>query len=118
MGQQESAFAYYERLRKLKQHIDEHLCDEISLDTAASLAGLEKTYFSKYFREKTGICFRDWVAAQRIRRATELLRARDYNLTHLTFVVCFQSIRTFERAFKKWTGATPTSFKKTVQPRY
>lgn len=117
MDQRETAFIYYERLHKLSRHFDEHLSEDISLDTAASLVGLEKTYFSKFFHEKTGICFKDWVASRRVDRATELLRLKDYNLTQLAFDVGFRSIRTFERAFKKWTGSTPASFKKAVQPR-
>ena len=36
------------------------------LAVAASVAGLEKTYFSKFFHAKTGICFHDWLAHIRI----------------------------------------------------
>ena len=110
------AFAYYPRLKKVKRYVDEHIEDKISLATAAQVAALEEKYFSTYFRKKAGICFTDWLAHARIKRAVDMMRVHDYTITWIAFAVGFREIRTFERAFKKYTGMTARAFKTTIGP--
>lgn len=114
---QSVAFAYYPRLKKVKEHVDQHLEDEISLATAARIAGLEEKYFSTFFHRKTGICFTDWITRARIMRATDMMSVQDYTITGIAFAVGFRELRTFERAFKKFTGMTPRAFKSSVRPK-
>lgn len=45
-----------------------------------------------------------------------MLSGRDYTITSIAFNVGFQELRTFERAFKNYTGMTAQAFKKLVQP--
>ncbi len=112
-----AAFTYYPRLRKIKEHADQHLADDMSLGTAARIAGLEEKYFSTYFREKTGICYKDWITRARVEWAAEMMNTQDQLITGIAFAVGFRDLRTFERAFKKWMGTTPRKYKKSVQPR-
>lgn len=111
-----AAFAYYPRLLKVKEYVDQHLEDRISLAAAAQIAGLEERYFSTYFRKKTGVCFTEWVAHARVERATDMMSAHDYTITWIAFTLGFQELRTFERTFKKCTGMTAQSFKRSVRP--
>ena len=115
-GLHDEAFAYYRRLQKLKEHVEQHISDEISLATAAEIAGLEEKYFSAFFHAKTGVCFKDWLTCARIDRASDLMRKRNYSITEIALAVGFQELRTFERAFKRCTGMTPQAFKKSVRP--
>lgn len=110
------AFAYYDRLQRVQQHIDQHLTDKISLKTAARIAGLEEKYFSAFFRAKTGICFKEWLTLLRIGRATEIMGTRNHSITYIALAVGFQDLRTFERAFKRCAGMTPRAFKRLVRP--
>ena len=111
------AFAYYPRLKKVKEYVDQHLEDKIPLATAAQIAGLEEKYFSTFFHKKTGMCFTDWIARARVKRAADMMSAQDYTITWIAFAVGFRELRTFERAFKKCTGMTPQAFKRSVRPR-
>jgi AraC-like DNA-binding protein len=95
----EFAFFFCPRLAKVKQHVDEHYAQPLSLAEAAQIAALERTYFCKYFHSKVGICFADWITRVRINRALLML------MNH----------RTFERAFKKFAGVTPRECKNTVR---
>lgn len=104
-------FSYDPRLGRVKKFVDANYTSPISLDRAASVAGLEKTYFSKYFREKTGVCFRDWLAAVRVDRAMEIMKARDLSITEIAFAVGFQDLRTFERVVERCTGLSPKAVK-------
>ena len=89
----------------------------LSLEIAAEVAGLEKTYFSTFFHQKTGICFRDWLSSVRVMRAMEIMTTEDLPITDVAFTVGFQDLRTFERAVEKHTGLTPRAVKDWLRPR-
>ena len=111
-----SAFSYYLRLNRVKEHFEQDLSASLTLETAASIAGLEKKYFSTFFHSKTGICFKDWVTRTRIAKAMDLVQAQDVPITNLAYAVGFRDLRTFERAFKRYTGMTPRAYKTKVSP--
>lgn len=109
-------FNYDPRLSKVKRFVDDHFSEPVSLTVAAQVAGLEKTYFSKFFRQKTGIRFRDWLSSERVTHAMEIMKTRNLPITELAFTVGFQDLRTFERAVEKHTGLNPRTLKKRLRP--
>ncbi len=115
-GTNGKAFDYYPRLKRLRQYVEQSYSEPISLKKAASVAALESSYFSSYFRAKVGINFTDWLRQVRIRKAMELMKSRDFAITEVAEEVGFRDLRTFERAFKKYTLTTPREFKKSVVP--
>lgn len=111
-----AAFAYYRRLGKVQRFVDEHYADRITLQQAADVACLEKKYFSTYFHSKTGVRFVDWISWVRVCHAKELIRCEDRPLSLVAEATGFSDLRTFERAFKKCTGMTPSDYKNSVRP--
>jgi len=109
-------FSYYPRLAKVKQYVDKHFSDPLDLEQMAEVAGLEKTYFSTYFRQKTGIRFHQWLNWYRVKQALSIMSFRDMPITEIAMAVGFQELRTFERAVRKYTGSTPRSIKKKLRP--
>ncbi len=109
-----NVFDYYPRLYRLREYVEKSYSEPISLKKAAGIAALESSYFSSYFRAKVGITFTDWLRQVRISKAVDLLKARDFSITHIAYEVGFGDLRTFERAFKQHTGTTPIEFKKSV----
>jgi len=108
----ERAFVDCERLARIKQFVDAHYDEPLSLQAAARLAGLEKTYFCKYFRRRTGVGYRDWLSRVRIERALALLRERKHPITRIALDVGFADLRTFERAFHRHTGRCAQALRK------
>ncbi len=119
-GQQvnSSAFQYYSRLRRVKKHVDEYYSEEISLEKAAQIAATEKTYFSTFFRKKVGITFTDWLRQLRVAKAIEIMKTRNQSICDIAFEVGFGDLRTFERAFKRYTNLTAREFKKSILPEH
>ena len=109
-------FAYYLPLQRVRELVDRNLAEPIPLRVAARAAGLEEKYFSAFFHRKTGICFRDWLAGRRVKRAIEILKQRDDTITRVAASVGFQDLRTFERACKRLLGVTPRELKRAVAP--
>jgi AraC-like DNA-binding protein len=99
-----NAFVYSTRLARIKHFVDKHYAEPLSLQAAARAAGLEKTYFCKYFRRKTGVGYRDWLSRIRVERALRLLRERELTIMAIALEVGFADLRTFERAFQRCTG--------------
>lgn len=113
----ERAFEYYEPLCRLKQYVVCHYSEgEISLATAASVACLERKYFSTYFHTRVGVTFKSWLRALRISAAKTLMESNEHSITEVAHLVGFSDLVTFERAFKKQTGITPRQYKNLVRP--
>ncbi len=111
----QSVFDYYRRLAKVKAFVEKSYNQPISLECAAAIAGLEPKYFSTYFRKKTGICFRDWLADYRIQQAKMHMQSQNMTITQVSFASGFRDLRTFERTFKGQTGITPSQYKTKIQ---
>ena len=112
------AFQYYSRLRRVKTHVDQYYSEEISLEKAAQIAATEKTYFSTFFRKKVGITFTDWLRQLRVAKAIEIMKTRNQSICDIAFEVGFGDLRTFERAFKRYTNLTAREFKKSILPEH
>ncbi len=110
------AFQYYSRLQRVKEHVDKCFSEEISLEKAASIAATEKTYFSTFFRKKVGITFTDWLRRLRVAKAMEIMRTRNQSICDIAFEVGFGDLRSFERAFKRYTNLTAREFKQSILP--
>ena len=103
----DDAFVYYASLARLKTFVEQHYAEPLPLAKAARIVGLERTYFSRFFHEKTGVRYRDWLAWTRVGHALDVLVSRNVSITEAAFSVGFQDLRTFERACEKCTGSSP-----------
>ncbi len=112
------AFSFYDRLSPVLRFVTANVAMPISLDAAAKLAGLERKYFSAFFRSKVGATFTEWIRVLRVCRAMELMRARDGSITRIAFAAGFQDVRTFERAFKRYLGVSPKAYRGSVRPEH
>ncbi len=115
-GTNGEVFDYYPRLNRLREYVEQSYSEPISLGNAASIAALERSYFSSYFHAKVGITFTEWLRQVRIEKAMALMKAGDFSIAEVAYEVGFGDLRTFERAFKKHTLTTPREFKKSVRP--
>lgn len=61
-----------------------------------------------------GFTFQDIVDAARRELAERLLRLSDYSLAEVAFLTGFSEQSAFTRAFKRWAGQTPRSFRLTA----
>ncbi|WP_168122126.1 helix-turn-helix domain-containing protein [Paenibacillus sp. HB172176] len=93
-------------------HLEKHYAHDITLEMMADKLNLSRSYLSTYFKEKTGIYFVDYVNMFRVDRAKELLSGSDVKIQDAAAKVGYQNINSFNRMFKKFTGVTPSEFRK------
>ena len=79
-------------------------------DIARRLAMSERTLHRRL--AERDLSFRSLVADTRRHVAVNLLRESSYPLTEVAFLSGFSEQSAFNRAFKRWTGLTPTAFRK------
>jgi two-component system response regulator YesN len=111
----EAALRFYPRLQRVEKYVRDRALKEINLTEAARVAGLETKYFSAFFRAKVGVRFRDWIQMLRIETAKRVMREQYARIPRIAFSAGFRDIRSFERAFKRVVGVTPTQWRATVQ---
>jgi AraC-like DNA-binding protein len=110
------ALQYYPRLAQVLNYVQGRLSKPISLEDAATAAGLEKKYFSAFFHSKVGTTFTEWVRVLRVERAAMLMGGGEEMITRVALRSGFADVRTFERAFKRYVGVTPRAYRKAVRP--
>jgi AraC-like DNA-binding protein len=112
----EEAFGYYDRLERVRDFVQANFSEEITLETAAGVAAMERTYFSFFFRQKVGVTFSSWLQYVRIGKALDMIKSKDHSITDVAFSVGFNELSTFQKAFKRWTNLTPREFKRLARP--
>ena len=68
-------------------------------------------YFSKLFKEDTGVNFIEYLTSVRIQEAKRLLLDGERSIKDICIEIGYQDPNYFSRIFKKHTGVTPTEFK-------
>lgn len=94
------------------EYIEEHYREELNLNVMAELVGLNPIYFSKYFKDATGMGFNAYVNTVRLKHALEDLIASGLSIADAASYNGFPSVKSFETACKRSYGLTPLQFKK------
>ena len=66
--------------------------DDLSQGAMAEMAGISRDYFSRIFKNVTGMNYSKWLNTIRLEKATELLSHNDMTLTEVAMLSGFQSI--------------------------
>ena len=85
--------------------------DDLSQTAMAEMTGISKDYFSRTFKNVTGMNYSKWLNMIRLERATELLSMDDMTLTEVAMRSGFQSIPSFNRVFREEKGMAPGEYR-------
>ena len=99
--------------RKLQQAIDyiqDHFNEDISLQAIATEVGMSRYYFSRLFKQSTGISPYQYLLKCCIERSKALLLQGRQKITDIAIQVGFANQSQFGRHFKRFTGVTPKQF--------
>lgn len=99
------------RIAEVVDHISENFSDDISVDLAASMAGMSPAAFSRNFQRFTGNKFVEFVNRVRISQACSMLYSTDDQVSTICFAVGFQNLANFNRHFLKMKNMTPSEYR-------
>lgn len=103
------------RLQKVFDYIDGHYQKKITLDDIAEVADYSTYYFTRFFKETTGMTFNDYLSNYRVVMATMELMLTDESITDISMNVGFNSVKTFNRVFKKFKCLSPSAYREAVR---
>ncbi len=103
------------RMREIMQYILANLNQEISLNDLADQMFVSTSTLSRIFKKATGEYFADYVMELRVKMALGLLRHSDQNMTQIAMGAGFNNSASFNRAFKKVMGVTPSEYREKYQ---
>ena len=84
------------RLMSVTDYIKNNLtADDLSQAAMAEMAGISKDYFSRIFKNVTGMNYNKWLNTIRLEKASELLTEEGHTLTEIAMLSGFQSIPSF-----------------------
>ena len=96
---------------KAKAFISAHLADPISRQDVAEAVFMDSSYFSRYFKKKTGVNFRDYLQNERIARVKALLKS-GAKVQDACEQAGFHDRKYFNELFKEITGVTPSEYRR------
>ena len=83
----------------------------ISLDIVEKELHISKYYISHVMSNRLKMGFNDYINSLRISSACKHLRKNDISITEISGLVGFNTLRTFNRAFVKHMGMTPSEYR-------
>ncbi len=101
-----------QRMMMVTEYIKNNLTvDDLSQGTMAKMAGISRDYFSRIFKNATGMNYSKWLNMIRLEKASELLSEEGRTLTEVAMLSGFQSIPSFNRVFREEKGMTPRDYR-------
>jgi AraC family transcriptional regulator len=100
------------RLRKVLQHIDDHLEEALTVERLSEVAAFSKYHFHRQFSQRFGIGVHKYIQLVRLRRASYQLAFRPHMRILDVAVACgYESHEAFTRAFRQNFAQTPSEFR-------
>jgi two-component system response regulator YesN len=99
-------------IRRAKEIIQERLGEPVTLAAIAEEVELSGDYFGRLFHEELGMTFKEYLTRCRIEKAIELLQTTNLKVYTVSEMVGFPSYRYFAPLFRKFTGLSPSDYKR------
>lgn len=100
----------HDRLSRLLFYCHENFTEPITVNRISQELKISKSHISRIFSKSLGVSFNDYINTLRLERAVSLFKDDKYSITDISSLSGFNSIRTFNYAFKKKYGTSPTQF--------
>ena len=102
-------------IREAIHFIEQYYKNDITIDQVASFCGLNRTYFSRLFKEVMGQPPQDYLAHYRISKAVELMRNTNLSIGEIAAMVGYPNQLYFSKVFRKIHGLPPRTWRQEDQ---
>ncbi len=97
---------------KIVNQINDHLEDpNLNVEKLCQEVGLSRAHLNRKMKELFGLTPSEFIRNVRLRKACELLRQPDVDISQIAYSVGFSSQPHFSTAFKRFTGISPTEYR-------
>ena len=99
-------------IHRIFVYAGDHYTESCTLSDLASGIGYDYSYLSKFFSEKIGTSFTEYVNSLRLDRARYLLSNTSMSILDISESCGYGSLRSFNRNFVRCVGVSPRDFRK------
>lgn len=100
-------------IRLAKAYIELNYMHFITVQDIACNVNLERTYFSKIFKEEENVTIQQYLINVRITQSKALLKQTDYSIKEICTFIGMKDAYYFSKLFKKITKLTPSQYRLT-----
>lgn len=98
--------------KKILQYIEEHYKEDISLQELSGYLNYSEAYFSTIFKQCFDENFTIFLSRYRVEKAKNLLEDITINVKEISEKVGYRDSNYFAKVFKRFTGVTPSEYRK------
>lgn len=99
-------------VQQAEEYIQSYFRSAIKVQEVADVINVSANYFSTLFKQKTGDNFNEYVNRLRVEEAKSLLVNTPFKVSEISKQVGFREYKYFVHVFKKFSGLTPTNYRK------
>ncbi len=99
-------------LNEALDYIESHLNDEIDYNELERITGTSDYHFRRMFSFLAGMSLGEYVRNRKLSNATFDLLHEGMSVTETAFKYGYESVDGFSRAFREWSGISPSEVKK------
>lgn len=106
---------HFDQIKKVQEYIKDNYNNiNLSADSISEVIGYSPYYFTKVFKEITGMNINDYIRQIRIDKVKELLSNTDYKINQIPNMAGFTNASHFFAVFKKDVGLTPLAYREYI----
>ncbi|MGB4407391.1 MAG: response regulator [Sphaerochaeta sp.] len=102
---------YSRPFRYMDQYLHENYQEQLSVEQASMIIGLNPKYFSQLCKSYFGSTFLEYLTSIRMEKAKQLLLTGSYSIRKVAEMTSFTDGNYFSRVFRQTFGISPSSFK-------
>ena len=103
---------YRSRLNRVIDYIDDHIGEDLDLDTIADVAAFSKYHFHRIFSAAMGESLGTYIQRLRLERAAALVGdGKETPITTIAYDLGFSGPAVFSRAFREYFGMSPRQWR-------
>lgn len=108
----EHAGAEQNFVKEAQEYVKQNYQQEIPMNKMAEMFHIHPNYFSRIFKEKTGISYIDFVSQVKVEKAEKMLQKGEKSIKEISVECGYADPNYFSRIFKKKTGMSPGEYRK------
>lgn len=99
-------------MERVMKVTEKHISDpDFNVEQLSVEAGISRAHLHRKMKDATGVTPSDFIRNIRLKRASQLLRKPDIEITQIAYMVGYNSQPHFSTVFKKFTGYTPSEYR-------
>lgn len=99
------------RFQRAANYIEEHLAEDVSIETLAGLAAMSPFHFARSFKRACGESPHAYLVGRRIARARILLETTKLPVAEIAWRVGYSDTSRFTALFKRALSVTPGAYR-------